>query len=169
MSKRLNSRRQRKIEKVGDIERVKSIVIDDKVMQYLSRATIINYNKVFTSLSIYFDYIDDPLLITEKEARDYIRYSKNEHVHYKDKLHSKNEIRGLKASTINTYIKLCKSIYQTLVDLNYIESNPFRSIKCLKRQNERLKTISKEDISKLLNSLDSRLYNQIYIHHKLHI
>lgn len=169
MSKRLNSRRLRKIEKVGDFERIKSIVLDDKEMQNLSRATIINYNKVFTSLSIYFDYIDDPLSITEKEARNYIRYLKNEHVHYKDKLHSKNEVRGLKASTINTYIKLCKSIYQTLVDLNYIENNPFRSIKCLKRQNERIKTIPPEDINRLLNSLDKSYYTDFRMFVAVHV
>ncbi|QYA40931.1 hypothetical protein KYI09_04775 [Macrococcoides caseolyticum] len=54
MSKRLNSRRLRKIEKAGDFEKIKSIVLEDKELQNLSRATIINYNKVFTSLSIFF-------------------------------------------------------------------------------------------------------------------
>ncbi|PKE22431.1 tyrosine-type recombinase/integrase [Macrococcoides caseolyticum] len=169
MSKRLNSRRLRKIEKVGDFEKIKSVVLEDKELQNLSRATIINYNKVFTSLSIFFDDIDDPFKITEKQAREYIRYLKNEHVHYKDKLHHKNEIRGLKASTINTYIKLCKSIYQTLVELNYIESNPFKAIKCLKKQNERIKTIPPEDINKLLNSLDKSYYTDFRMFTAIHV
>ncbi|HCT0315796.1 TPA: tyrosine-type recombinase/integrase, partial [Staphylococcus pseudintermedius] len=89
--------------------------------------------------------------------------------HYRDKLREKNEQRGLKPSTINTYIKVCKTIYQTLVDLEYIESNPFAKIKCLKRQNERIKTIPPQDINKLLNSLKKEYYTDFRMFVTVHV
>ncbi|EGQ2764538.1 site-specific integrase, partial [Staphylococcus pseudintermedius] len=101
--------------------------------------------------------------------KEYIKYLKYEHVHYRDKLREKNEQRGLKPSTINTYIKVCKTIYQTLVDLEYIESNPFAKIKCLKRQNERIKTIPPQDINKLLNSLENAYYTDFRMFVTVHV
>lgn len=64
---------------------------------------------------------------------------------------------------------MCKSIYQTLLELNYIQCNPFKDIKCLKRQNERIKTIPPEDINKLLNSLDTNYYTDFRMYVAIHV
>lgn len=169
MPKRISSRRTKKNSDIGHFKNIKEVVLEEKELQNLSHRTIINYDKVFSSLSLFFEDIENPLYITELDAKNYIKYLKYEHIHYKDKLRDKNEVRGLKPSTINTYLKLCKSIYQTLVDLGYIEINPFGKIKCLKRQNERVKTIPPEDINKLLNSLDNSYYTDFRMYVCVHV
>ncbi|UXR77505.1 MULTISPECIES: phage integrase SAM-like domain-containing protein [unclassified Staphylococcus] len=122
--KKLNSRRLKSKKKLDNFSTIERIVFDEKEMQNLSRRTIDNYQKVFNSLKVFFYDYDDSINISSKEAREYIKYLKFEHVHYRDKLREKQEQRGLKPSTINTYIKVCKTIYQVLVDLEYIQENP---------------------------------------------
>ncbi|MDK4070019.1 tyrosine-type recombinase/integrase [Staphylococcus pseudintermedius] len=166
---KLNSRRNKRKKKTDNFETIENIVLQEKEMQNLSHITIMNYQKVFNSLKTFFYDCDNPMNITTPEAKEYIKYLKYEHVHYRDKLREKNEQRGLKPSTINTYIKVCKTIYQTLVDLEYIESNPFAKIKCLKRQNERIKTIPPQDINKLLNSLENAYYTDFRMFVTVHV
>ncbi|GGA96444.1 hypothetical protein ERX37_03480 [Macrococcus hajekii] len=169
MNQRVNSRRERKNIKYGEFEKIKRIVIDEKELQNLSRNTIMNYNKVFTALNDYFSNRINPFEITPKEAKEFVKYLMDSHVHYSDKIHQTGIKRGLKASTINSYIKLCKSIYQTLKDLEYVDNNPFETIKCLKRQNERIKTIPKEEIKKLLDGLDKQYYTDFRMYVAIHV
>ncbi|REI01761.1 tyrosine-type recombinase/integrase, partial [Staphylococcus felis] len=148
----------REYKEVKSFEKVKRIVIDYKSAQNLSPNTITNYNKIFASLSTFFDDDVDAFNITYQDARDFITFLQNDKLHYNDKLRNKGELRGIKPSTVNSYIRLCKSIYNVLVELEYIEQNPFSKIKYLKRQNERIKTIPPNDLKKLITSLDKEYY-----------
>ncbi|MCE4956737.1 tyrosine-type recombinase/integrase [Macrococcoides caseolyticum] len=158
MSKTRRTRNEKLEHLTNDFEKIKEIVVEEKMLLNVSNNTLKNYDKVFYALQEYFEDKVNPFELTSKDAKDFVRFLQNDKIHYKDKLRNLNEQRGLKESTINSYIKLAKTIYQTLLEEGYVESNPFRTIKCLKRQNERIKTIPKEDIKKLLTSLDNEYY-----------
>ncbi|GGA96506.1 hypothetical protein ERX37_03520 [Macrococcus hajekii] len=155
---RIKTRRNREVELNNDFEKFKEIVVNEKQLLNLSMNTIKNYGRVFNALNDYFNDKVSPFDLTEQDAKEFVRYLINDKVHYRDKLRNTGEVRGLKASTINTYIKLCKTFYQTLYELNYIDTNPFSNIRCVKRQNERIKVIPKEDLTKLLNSFDTQYF-----------
>lgn len=145
--------------KRNSFDEIEEIVIDIKRTMNLSEHTINSYHKAFVSLRKYFkDDNFNAYEMTREEADSYIRYLRYSYKHYSDRKNKKGSKMGLSVRSVNTYLRLCKSIYNTLEDYNYIENNPFRNIKCLKLQEERVKTVSSENINKFLNSLDLRYY-----------
>ncbi|PWZ64081.1 hypothetical protein DD888_13620 [Staphylococcus pseudintermedius] len=75
-------------------------------------------------------------MINQRQASAFINYLLNDKVYYLDRFNNSGEMRGIQPTTVNTYLKACKSVYQTLIDLEYIEVNPFQKLKTVKRQNE---------------------------------
>ncbi|WP_414046085.1 tyrosine-type recombinase/integrase [Macrococcus equi] len=138
-------------------DEVENIIIDIKKTSNLSEKTINSYQKAFISLNKYFKKID-PLKLTKLEAEKYIRYLLYDYQHYTDRKNNKGKKVGLAPSSVNTYLRLCKSIYNTLREYGFINHNPFAHIKTVKIQNKRVKTVDKDDINKLLNNLDKNYY-----------
>lgn len=140
------------------LNEIRSIVISYKQSQNLSPKTFDVYKRVFKEFDIYFDKNLNLYELKMREASQFIEYLLKDKVYYLDRFHNTGRVRGIKPTTVNTYLKACKSIYQVLVDLEYIESNPFKKIKTVKRQEERIKTIPEDDINKLIDSLDKNYY-----------
>lgn len=150
-------------------EKLHKIVLTNKSMEGLSQNTLKGYGRVITALTSYFGDREDVFNITQQEARDFIRWLQTDKIHYRDKLRNDGIMRGLKPSTINTYLKVCKTFYQVLVDEGYIESNPFSNIKTMKRAQERIKTIPPEDIRKLLDNLNKAYYTEFRLFVAIHV
>lgn len=168
MRKKIITRRKINL-RSGAFEEIKKIVVEEKELQNFSQSTINNYNKVFSSLSDYFGDSINPFELNELNAKDFIRHLKDSHIHYYDKIHKKGIKRGLKPSTVNSYIKLCKSTYETLLSLGYVKYNPFNNIKYLKRQKEKVKTVPTSDIKKLIESLDKNYYTDFRMYVAIHV
>ncbi|MFO3701714.1 site-specific integrase [Staphylococcus felis] len=140
------------------LNEIRSIVISYKQSQNLSPKTFDVYKRVFKEFDIYFDAHLNLYELKMREASQFIEFLLKDKVYYLDRFHNTGRVRGVKPTTVNTYLKVCKSIYQVLVDLEYIESNPFKKIKTVKRQEEKIKTIPEDDINKLIDSLDKNCY-----------
>ncbi|MCU7556606.1 tyrosine-type recombinase/integrase [Macrococcus capreoli] len=153
----------------GGFSAINDIVIERKEMMNLSHNTLKGYGRVFTSLYEYFGDRPDAMYITHEEARSFIRWLQTDKVHYKDRFHNEGIQRGIKPSTINTYLKLCKTIYNELVLAGYIEINPFEGIPCMKRDKEKIKTIPKEDLRLLIESLNTAYYTEFRLYVAIHV
>lgn len=148
----------RKIERrKQSFDEIEEIIIDIKKTMNLSEKTISGYHKAFISLNKYFKDIN-PLELTKIEAEGYIRYLLYDYEHFTDRKNNIGKKIGLAPSSVNTYLRLCKSIYNTLREYEYTNHNPFAHIKNVKQQNKHIKTVDKEDINRLLNNLDKSYY-----------
>ncbi|MCT2094927.1 tyrosine-type recombinase/integrase [Staphylococcus epidermidis] len=168
MRKKITTRRENNLSS-GAFDVIRKIVTEEKELQNFSQNTISNYNKVFNSLNDYFGDDINPFELSEQNAKDFVKYLKDSHIHYYDKIHKKGVKRGLKPSTVNSYIKLCKSTYETLLNLGYVKYNPFYNIKCLKRQNEKIKTVPTSDLKKLIENLDKNYYTDFRMYVAIHV
>ncbi|UTH13169.1 tyrosine-type recombinase/integrase [Macrococcus equipercicus] len=144
------------------------IVISAKSVMNLSEATMTSYHKAFVSMRKYFND-KDIFTITKSDAEDYVRYLLYDYKHYTDRKNKKGSKIGLAPSSVNTYIRLSKAIFNTLVECEYIDNNPFKHISLVKKQNERVKTVSKEDINKLLNGLEKNYYTEFRAYVIIHV
>lgn len=144
------------------------IVISAKRVMNLSEVTMLSYHKAFVSMRKYFK-AKDIVTITKSDAEDYVSYLLYDYKHYTDRQNEKGSKIGLAPSSVNTYIRLCKTIFSTLVECEYMDDNPFKHISLVKKQNERVKTVSKEDINKLLNGLDKNYYTEFRAYVIIHV
>ncbi|WP_414043052.1 tyrosine-type recombinase/integrase [Macrococcus sp. EM39E] len=163
----------RKHVKVAEVDkgwdRVRKIVINQKVLENCSASTIDGYNRIFTALQEYFGDREDAMNITESEAKNFIRWLNTDKVHYHTRNDEKTKQRGIKASTVNTYLKLCKTIYTILVEQEYISKSPFNKIKYLKRQKETVKTIPLDELKYFLDSLNQTYYTEFRLFVGIHV
>lgn len=146
-----------KVKKYSSFDEIEEIVIENKRTCNLSERTISSYRKAFVSLRKYFKDID-AYQISKKEAEGYIRYLLYDYKHYSDRVNSKGAKIGLAPTSVNTYLRLCKSIFNVLKEYEYVQVNPFSHIESVKIQNKRVKMVSKEDINILLRNLDKKYY-----------
>ncbi len=153
----------------GSFSNIQRIVFETKEMENLASKTVKGYGRVFTALNEYFSDDFDAINMTHSDAKDFVRWLQNDKIHYRDKFHKDGIQRGIKPSTINTYLKICKSIYEVLVNEELIETNPFTKIPCMKRRDERIKTIPPEDIRLLLDSLDKHYYTEFRMYVVIHV
>ncbi|HEC2191029.1 TPA: tyrosine-type recombinase/integrase [Staphylococcus delphini] len=151
------------------IEFIKKEVMDYKKSQNLAPKTLGIYKRLFTEFYEFFGKDIGILMINQRQASAFINYLLNDKVYYLDRLNNSDEIRGIQPTTVNTYLKACKSVYQTLIDLEYIEVNPFQKLKTVKRQKERVKTIPEEDIKTLINGLDKEYYTDFRMLVAIHV
>lgn len=150
-------------------ERLYNMVADYKDMQNVSLNTHKGYKRSIESLREYFGDDYDIFTVTSKDARAYIKWLQTDKIHYRDKLHLEGIQRGLKPSTINTYLKVAKTLYDVLLRLEVVSDNPFKDIPCMKRDNERIKTIPPEDIRLLLESLNKAYYTEFRMYVVIHM
>lgn len=152
-----------------DFAAVERIVREHKEMANMAHNTVKGYGRVFSALTEYFGKDMDAFNITHGQAKDFVKWLQTDKVHYRDKLNSTGIQRGLRPSTINTYIKLCKSVYAVLECEGHIAANPFENIPTMRRDKERIKTIPPEDIRLLLESLDKHYYTEFRMYVVIHV
>lgn len=141
-------------------DEIEEIIIKFKTVENLSGHTINNYKNVINILRNYFKN-ENAFMLSHDDAYDFILYLLNEHEYYLNRFERKRKRVGLSHKSVNTYIKICKSIYNTLIEHEYINSNPFEKVKYVKAQDKKIKTVSKEDLNILLNNLDKRYYTEL--------
>ncbi|UBH14417.1 tyrosine-type recombinase/integrase [Macrococcus armenti] len=141
-------------------DELEEIVMRIKKAENLSVHTIVRYKNMLNILRRYF-ISKNAFEITEKEAQEFVLYMLNEHVYYLNRFERKQKRVGLSAKSVNTYIKCCKSIYNTLIEYEYISYNPFEKGKKVKSQEKKLKTINRNDLNTILKNLDRRYYTEL--------
>jgi len=92
--------------------------------------------------------------ITPKLANDFIKYRSNSRVVNKYQSHLDNFIPKLSPATLNKDIQTFKRFYNYCIDMQWVESNPFRSIKKFKNIPKQRYHFTAEDLELIMNNAD---------------
>ncbi|WP_176551790.1 tyrosine-type recombinase/integrase [Priestia aryabhattai] len=136
------------------------IVTQVKTLEGLSEGTLQLYRIVFNDLKVFFG--NDKLLneIDLNDARSFFSWQLHEKV-----LHDNSNIRqiknqGVQASSANTYLIKLRAAFNLLLKEGLLETNVFVEIKNIKFQKKKIKTLSIEEIKRILNAFDQTYYSQ---------
>lgn len=62
---------------------------------------------------------------------------------------------GVSIGSANSYLRLAKGAFSTLIKEGYLDGNPFMAIKNIKFQQKQVETLTEEEIQEILKSLDN--------------
>lgn len=94
----------------------------------------------------YFHSHTKLISITIKSVQEFLSYV------------SKNAPKG-----VYVYYRTLKAVFNIAVDWNYIPQNPFRKVSLPKRQEEKIVTVIREELNKILDSTDSKVMRQLFL------
>lgn len=147
-------RRKTKIQSGLSVEKAREIVIRVKKMEGLSKHTIENYNKLFNDLERCFaknKYMENFSL---SDARRFLEWQLTEKQQFQGVRWGREKKIGVSVSSANSYLRLAKGAFSTLINEGHLEENPFMEIKNIKFQKKQVETLTEEEIQRILKSLD---------------
>ncbi|MCM3788158.1 tyrosine-type recombinase/integrase [Domibacillus indicus] len=148
------ARRKTKIQSGLSVEKAREIVIRVKKMEGLSKHTIENYNKLFNDLERCFaknKYMEN---FSISDARRFLEWQLTEKQQFQGVRWGREKKIGVSVSSANSYLRLAKGAFSTLINEGHLEENPFMEIKNIKFQKKQVETLTEEEIQKILKSLD---------------
>lgn len=101
-----------------------------------------------------------PHEVTADIVREFIYYMKNDHVKFKNNSHIKNHYKtlGVSAVTINSTLRIIRSMFNFWVEENYLDENPFNKVKLLRESKDTVSALTLQQVSRLLKEPDKRSF-----------
>jgi integrase/recombinase XerD len=140
-----------------DIEKHIEKFLEARRLENKSPKTIKSYGQ---TLGKFAEWLESANLseITSDIIRDYIRYMAEEKEKWSD--HPTNPTQGVGVSprTINNIIRVLRIFFNFLVSERIISQNPVAGINYLKEQNDTFEIFTDDDVIKLLNAPNKKMY-----------
>lgn len=163
------TKRYTKEPKTFTIDNARNLVLKIKELEGLSKNTIFQYEKVFNDFDRFFGDKTDIATLTKESARNFIHWQIYEKEQFANHKYKKNKKKGVSVGTVNTYLAYSKSIFEVLLSENVVDENIFQDIKKIKQKEKRVKTVSIEEINKLLRSLNKEWYSEFRMYVLIHV
>ncbi|OKL36599.1 phage integrase SAM-like domain-containing protein [Domibacillus mangrovi] len=163
------SRRKTKVETKLTVEKARDIVIRIKQMEGLSTHTIANYHKLFNDFERCFAKNKHMENFTVEDARRFIEWQLTEKQQFKEARWRKEKKIGVNIRSANSYLRLKKAAFTTLINEGHLEENPFSALKNIKMQQKQVDTLSDQELTQLLNSLDKSWYADFRAYVLMHV
>jgi integrase/recombinase XerD len=93
----------------------------------------------------------------------------NEKTQYLNQPTWKNKKKGVSVNTANMYLNFAKGVFRVLKDENIVEENIFQNIRRIKDSEKKIETLTPQEISRLLRSLDLKLYAEFRTYVMIHV
>lgn len=146
--------------KIFTIDDARNIVLKVKQLEGVSENTLANYEKTFNDFDRYFGDKTDIASLTTDHARDFLYWQLNEKIQFANHKYRKNKKKGVSKGTANTYLTYAKVIFNVLVAEEIVEDNIFEDIDKVKQREKKIDTLTIDEITKLLRSLNKGLYSE---------
>ncbi|AMR05743.1 tyrosine-type recombinase/integrase [Bacillus thuringiensis] len=134
-----------------------------KETEGLARRTLENKKGYFLVFHRYLEeHHEDvtPNTLDTNTILEFLYYLKNDHVKHKINHCVKEKYKsvGVSVSYINTIMKHMRAFYNFLVEVEYIQLNPFTKIKSLKEAQDNIEALSVDQLKTLLKQPNQRTY-----------
>lgn len=146
--------------KIFTIDDARNIVIKIKQLENLSFNSIANYEKLFNDFDRFFGDKTDIRSLSRESARDFIYWQLNHKIQFANHRTKKTKKKGVSIGTVNTYINCAKAAFTVLVNEEIVEENIFDNTKEIKQKEKKIETLTIDEITKLLRSLNKGLYSE---------
>jgi integrase/recombinase XerD len=146
--------------KVFTVDDAREMVIRIKQLEGLSPNSIANYEKLFNDFDQFFGEKADIKSLTIEDARNFISWQLHNKIQFKNHKYRKTKKTGVSITSANSYLAYGKGAFTVLVNEEVVEKNIFRGISNIKQKEQKIETLSIEDIKKLLRNLDKGKYSE---------
>ncbi|MGX1902033.1 tyrosine-type recombinase/integrase [Thermolongibacillus altinsuensis] len=150
------------------IDDARNFVLKIKKLEGCKESTLKNYEKVFNDFDRFFGEKANVKALTVDDARNFVYWQLNEKIQYLNQPTQKKK-KGVSVNTANMYLNIAKGIFRVLKDENIIEENIFQNIKRIKDSEKKIETLTPQEISKLLRSLNLKLYAEFRTYVMIHV
>jgi integrase/recombinase XerD len=150
------------------IDDARNFVLKIKKLEGCSEATLKNYEKVFNDFDRFFGEKTNVKTLTVDDARNFMYWQLNEKIQYLNQPTHKKK-KGVSINTANMYLNFAKGAFRVLKDENIVEENIFQNVKRIKDSQKTIDTLTPQEISKLLRSLNLKLYSEFRAYVMIHV
>lgn len=139
-------------------QRGREIVISIKKVEGKSIHTINNYDKLFNDFDRFFSHRKLMPNVTTEDARNFMKWQLDEKTQFLNVRFRKDKKKGVSINSANSYLRLAKSAYETLVKDGSIGFNPFFSLSKVKQQTKQIEVLSISEVKSIFKAFDKTWY-----------
>jgi integrase/recombinase XerD len=151
------------------IDDARNFVLKVKKLEGCTESTLRNYEKVFNDFDRFFGEKTNIKTLTVDDARNFMYWQLNEKTQYLNQPTWKNKKKGVSVNTANMCLNFAKGVFRVLKDENIVEENIFQNIRRIKDSEKKIETLTPQEISRLLRSLDLKLYAEFRTYVMIHV
>lgn len=134
-------------------QRAREIINSIKKVEGKSTHTIISYNNLFNDFECFFSHRKLVSNVTTEDARNFIKWQLEEKTQFLKARFRNDKKIGVSINSANSYLRLAKSVYATLVSEGSGEYNPFSSITKIKEQTKQIEVLSINEVKSISRHL----------------
>ena len=161
MSKNPHYRKTRRYSRTNlcTIDQAREIVLQTKKLEGLSKHTLVNYEKLFNDFDRFFG--EDSIIaeLSIADAKAFMEWQLNKKVQFLKQKYRKVEVKGVSVSSANTYLNYGKAAFTVLIEEHIVTENIFEDINNIKQKQQKVDTLSINEIRQLFNAMDKSTYS----------
>lgn len=154
--------------KIFTIDNARNIILKIKKLEGMSKNTLASYEKLFNDFDHFFGETKDITLLTRDDARNFIYWQLNEKIQFMNHKYRKTKKKGLSISSVNNCISLGKAAFNILLKEEIVDENIFEETNNIKQSEKKIDTLTIDEISKFLRSLNKGLYSEFRMYVLIH-
>lgn len=140
------------------VKTARDVIVRIKMLEGLSPHTIANYNKLFNDFERCYAPNKRMDNFSVEDARRFVDWQLNEKVQFKNSKFRPDKKIGVNARSVNSYLRMARAAFNTLIAEGHIENNPFTNVKDVKQKSKPKEILTEAEIAKLLRSFDRSWY-----------
>lgn len=139
-------------------QRAREIINSIKKVEGKSTHTINSYNNLFNDFERFFSHRKLVSNVTTEDARNFMKWQLEEKTQFLKARFRNDKKIGVSINSANSYLRLAKSVYATLVSEGSAEYNPFSSITKIKEQTKQIEVLSINEVKSIFKAFDKAWY-----------
>ncbi|EPD54149.1 hypothetical protein HMPREF1210_00134 [Paenisporosarcina sp. HGH0030] len=139
-------------------QRAREIVINIKAVEGKADNTIENYHKLFNDFDRFFMHRKLISNVTTEDARNFIKWQLEEKTQFLNARFRTNKKKGVTVTSANSYLRLAKAAFETLVRDGSLENNPFSPLTKIKQQTKQIEVLTIEQVKTIFKAFDKTWY-----------